>query len=103
MTKIIISCSQGASSSTLVKRMRDYIAAENLDAEVLAATTDSIMAGEVEFDVILLGPQIRYEVKNLKEKFPDKPIDVMPMLVYGRLNGKGAVDLALKMVEEHNG
>ena len=99
-TKIIISCSQGASSSTLVKRMRDYIAEEGFDATVAAETTDRILSGEVDFDVILVGPQIRYEVKNLKAKYPEKPIDVMPMLVYGRLNGKGAVDLALKMVEE---
>lgn len=38
------------------------------------------------WDVVLLGPQIGYQADKLKAKLGDTPMDVMPMLEYGRQN-----------------
>ena len=57
MINFIICCSQGMSSSALMKKMQDYVKTAELDVDVKAVTTDRIMSGEVPFDVLMLGPQ----------------------------------------------
>ncbi len=102
MIDFIVCCSQGMSSSALMKKMRDYISKENMDIEVKASTVDRIMSREVQFDVLLLGPQIRFEKTKLQQQFPEKAIDVIPMTLYGRLNGEEVVKLGLKLLNEKN-
>ena len=101
MINFIICCSQGMSSSALMKKMQDYVKNAELDVDVKAVTTDRIMSGEVPFDVLMLGPQIRFEKNKLKAKFPEKAIDVIPMQAYGRLNGEEVVKAGLKLLEEN--
>ena len=50
-------------------------------------------------DVILLGPQVRYELKNVKAKYPNKPVEVINMQDYGMMNGNKVLDTALKLIE----
>lgn len=100
MIKIIVCCSQGMSSSALMQKMRNYISSAGIDAEVHAATTSQIMANEVAFDIIMIGPQIRFEKSKLQKAYPDKVIEVIPMRSYGRLDGEGVVKFALKLLED---
>lgn len=102
MIEFIVCCSQGMSSSALMKKMRDYITKENLDIKVNASTVDRIMSNEVPFDILLLGPQIRFEKAKLDKQFPNKAIDVIPMMLYGRLNGEEVVKLGLKLLNDKN-
>lgn len=97
MIKIVICCSQGMSSSVLVRRMKEYINNQNLDVSVKSSNVDRILCGENDFDILLLGPQIRAEKTKLKNKFPDKQIDVIEMVSYGRLDGKSVVKNALSL------
>lgn len=101
MINFVICCSQGMSSSALMKKMQDYVAAENLDVDVKAVTTDRIMSGEIPFDVLMIGPQIRFEKNKLKNKFPEKAIDIIPMKAYGRLDGAEVVRVGLQLLEEN--
>ena len=39
-------------------------------------------------DVILLGPQVRYELKNVKKMFLDKPVEIINMQKVWRQNSK---------------
>ena len=48
-------------------------------------------------DVILLGPQVRYELKNVKKMFLDKPVEIINMQDYGTMNGAKVLDTALKL------
>ena len=48
-------------------------------------------------DVILLGPQVRYELKNVKKMFLDKPAEIINMQDYGTMNGAKVLDTALKL------
>lgn len=100
MINFIICCSQGMSSSALMKKMQDYVTEQNLDVMVKASTVDRIMSGDVPFDVLMLGPQIRFEKNKIKNKFPNKPVDVIPMKAYGRLDGAEVVKTGLKLLED---
>ena len=48
-------------------------------------------------DDILLGPQVRYELKNVKKMFLDKPVEIINMQDYGTMNGAKVLDTALKL------
>ena len=95
MIKIIICCSQGMSSSVLVRRMKEYISNTNLEVSVKSSNVSRVLSGETDFDILLLGPQIRAEKKKLQNAFPNKQIEVIEMVSYGRLDGENIIKKAL--------
>ena len=42
-------------------------------------------------DIILLGPQVRFQLKSVKEKFPDIPVESIDMAAYGMMDGKKVI------------
>lgn len=100
MLKVVICCSQGASSSFLVGRLNTYIKQNNLDMSVREATTDVIMTGGVEFDVLLVAPQIRGQVTKLQESFPDKAVGNIEFRLYSGMQPKAVVDFARRLAAE---
>ena len=87
----------GMSTSLLVNRMKE--AAETKEIEFLI---EAHPVGQIEkygeaADVILLGPQVRYELKNVKKMFLDKPVEIINMQDYGTMNGAKVLDTALKL------
>jgi PTS system cellobiose-specific IIB component len=98
--RIVLFCAGGMSTSLLVNKMRDAAAAAgknySIDAYGLAAVDEK----GPEADCILLGPQVRYALKQLQAKFPGKPIDGIDMRVYGMMDGKGAIAIARKLLND---
>ena len=47
---------------------------------------------------ILLGPQIRFAKDKVAAVCPGVPIDAIDMKIYGRMDGKGAIDIAKKLM-----
>ena len=47
-----------------------------------------------EADVILIGPQIRYELENVKLLAGDVPVAAIDMRDYGMMNGPKVLDQA---------
>ena len=84
---ILLVCAAGMSTSLLVNRMN----------EAEAHPVGSIDQYGDSADVILLGPQVRYELKNVKAKYPGKPVETINMQDYGMMNGAKVLDFALKL------
>jgi cellobiose PTS system EIIB component len=99
MKKIMLCCNAGMSTSLLVQKMQADAAARNLDVEIEARPLNEAMDKIATADVILLGPQIGY-TKGDFEKATDKPVEVIPMVDYGRMNATGINDFALKLMGE---
>jgi PTS system cellobiose-specific IIB component len=98
--KITLFCAAGMSTSLLVSKMREEAAKNGWDYDINAySLTESAVQGPLA-DCILLGPQVRYALKQLQNKFPGKPIDGIDMRVYGTMNGKGAVEIARKLMND---
>ena len=53
-----------------------------------------------EADVILIGPQIRYELPAVKEIAGDIPVEAIDMRDYGMMNGPKVLDQALALIGE---
>lgn len=100
MKKVYLFCSAGMSTSLLVNKMRDAAKEQNLDLEIDAHPVGSIGTMGKEADVILLGPQIRFQLKNVSAQYPDKPVEVIDMRLYGTMNGSAVVERVKELIKE---
>ena len=98
MKKIILLCAAGMSTSMLVKKMQEAAAADNFECEIAAYPTSEAKDKAADADAILLGPQVRFQVAKVKELCPGKPVDAIEMRMYGRMDGKGVLEQAKKMM-----
>ena len=93
----LLVCSTGMSTSLLVNRMKETAETKEIEFQIEAHPVGQIEKyGEADYD-ILLGPQLRYELKNVKKMFLDKPVEIINMQDYGTMNGAKVLDTALKL------
>lgn len=93
MKKILLACNAGLSTSMLVQKMKDSAEERKIDVEILAVSVNSIN-DYTDYDVLLLGPQVRFLKDNIAEKV-NMPVIVIDTMDYGMLNGKKVLDNAL--------
>ncbi|WP_196590392.1 PTS sugar transporter subunit IIB [Pectinatus frisingensis] len=97
---IYLVCNAGMSTSILVKKMQDEAEKQNLSDIHVEAFSVEILDEKVDTaDVVLLGPQIRHMLNDVKKIINDKcPVEVIDMRDYGMINGKKVLEKALKLV-----
>lgn len=103
MVTIRLFCAGGMSTSLLVTKMREAAAAAGIEADIEAHGVGSVDRRVNETtDVVLLGPQVGYQAKQMREKVAkyNIPCEVIPMTDYGMVNGKAVFELALKLAKE---
>lgn len=96
MKNILLVCNAGMSTSMLVKKMQDAAKIENIDVNIEAKSLTEAKKSIDSADMILVGPQIRYELNNLKKVAQDIPVEAINMQDYGMMNGKKVLKEALK-------
>jgi PTS system cellobiose-specific IIB component len=52
-----------------------------------------------DYDVVLLGPQVRY-LKSDLQKVTDHPVDVIDMMAYGRMDGERVLNDAIRLFDK---
>lgn len=100
MKEIVLFCAGGMSTSLLVNKMKESAMKLNKDYNINAYGLGSEEAHAPNADCILLGPQVRYALKQLQDKYPNIPIDSIDMRTYGTMDGSGALKQAMKMMKE---
>ena len=97
--KIKLFCSAGMSTGVLVKKMQEAAAKRGLDCTIAAYPEGDLENHVDDCDVALLGPQVRFMLNKAKGICEPKnvPVEVIPMLDYGMMNGEKVLDLALSM------
>ena len=98
MKKIILLCAAGMSTSMLVKKMQEAAAAENFECEIAAYPTAEAKDKASDADVILLGPQVRFAKSKVEAACPGIPVEAIDMKLYGRMDGKGVLAAAKKLI-----
>lgn len=104
MVKIRLFCAGGMSTSLLVTKMRAAAEAAGVEADIEAHGVGSVdRRVDNMIDCVLLGPQIGYQAKQVKEKLAPLgiPVEVIPMTDYGMVNGKAVFELAQRLIEEN--
>ena len=101
MKKIYMFCTQGASSSLIVKRMQEAANKLGLDYEITAAEyvqADYLL--DENLDMILIAPQARIIHDAIAKKFPDIPVVNVDMMAYGMVNGEKIIKDVKKVFDE---
>lgn len=89
MKKILLVCSAGMSTSMLVKKMQEAAENEGKDYEVEALALSEAETKVDDVDVILLGPQVRFQKAQVDKVANGKvPVDVIDMQQYGMMDGE---------------
>lgn len=96
MKKILLCCNQGMSTSLLVQKIEKEIAARGVDVQIEARPWGLAKDKVNDYDVVLLGPQISYALKEAQKISDGTPVQVIPMADYGRMNAAAILDNALK-------
>ncbi|WP_194208465.1 PTS sugar transporter subunit IIB [Superficieibacter sp. 1612_C1] len=98
--KIYLFCSAGMSTSLLVSKMRAQ--AEKYEVPVIIEAFPESLAAEKgpEADVILIGPQIAYMLPDIKTTVPNKPVEVIDSILYGKVDGLGVLKSAVAAIKK---
>ncbi|MDR7315763.1 MULTISPECIES: PTS sugar transporter subunit IIB [Brevibacillus] len=96
---ILLCCNAGMSTSLLVKKMEQAANDKGLEAKIWAVSADEVSRHIDQADVLLLGPQVRYKLTEMKKEGEARgiPVDVISTVDYGTLNGKNVLEFALRL------
>lgn len=100
MEKILLICSAGMSTSLLEKAVADYITKEDLPYSVKALSAQEAKPRIKEFDILLLGPQVRYMLPEFTKLANGKKIAVIPPNIYATARGQALIDLVETLKKE---
>lgn len=104
--KILLCCGAGASTSLVAQIMMDSLPVnEKANYEIKAITYDLFLDQYKNYDVVLLGPQIRYKKKALEnEASADNiPVDVINSMDYAMQNGANIIEHAKQLYKKAHG
>jgi cellobiose PTS system EIIB component len=101
MKKIMLCCSAGMSTSLLVKKMVEEAVKRGLEVDIKAFGVAEFEQQLANYQVVLLGPQVKYMQKDLQNKANAYGIKVEPinMMDYGMQKGAAVLDFALALIE----
>lgn len=101
MMKILLVCNAGMSTSMLVQRMEKAAKEKNIEAEIIAVPVTKATSILQEWDVVMLGPQVRHMLGQLTKKAEGQtPIAVIDMRDYGTMNGENVLNAALEVINK---
>lgn len=99
MKNIILLCSAGMSTSLIVTKMREAASVKGYECKIDAYPVNEAAQRGADADIILLGPQIRFQQKNV-QKNVSCPVMVIDMTAYGTMNGKKILEDAVASMEK---
>lgn len=88
MRNIILLCNMGMSTSLMVNKMKAAAAETGYDCEISAHALQQADEVITKADILLVGPQLSFELERLRGVYPDKRIEAINMADYGRMDGK---------------
>jgi PTS system cellobiose-specific IIB component len=102
MVTIKLFCASGMSTSVLVSKMKEAAKTKGVEAEIVAFPESQMDRHLDSMDVALLGPQVGYTLGKAKKLCEPKgiPVEVIPMVDYGMMNGAKVLELALKLANK---
>ena len=92
---ILLICSAGMSTSMVVKKMQEAAAQKGIEATIWAVGDAETATNIGKADVIMLGPQVRFMKDRIEGLAEGKPVLVIDMADYGRMNGEKILEDAL--------
>ena len=98
--KLLLVCNAGMSTSMLVSKIESAAKDQGIDIEVAACPLTQAEKIIDEWDVVMLGPQVRHCLPQLQKATNITPIEVIDMKDYGMMNGEKVYNYAKKLMDE---
>lgn len=97
---ILLVCNAGMSTSLLVTKMQEAAKAKGIEGKIWAVPVDTVEANIDQAHVLLLGPQVRYLLDQMKELGAGKgiPVAAIETVNYGMMNGAAVIEQAINLV-----
>ena len=96
--KLMLVCNAGMSTSMLVSKIERAAKEQGIELEVAAFPLTQAEKAINDWDVVMLGPQVRHCLPQLKKATDKTPIEVIDMKDYGTMNGKAVFEMAKKLI-----
>lgn len=90
MRKIVLLCAAGMSTSLLVTKIKKAAEDEKYDIDIAAYPIAQYQEACKNADLVLLGPQIRFELDRVKGSVTC-PVEIIDIQSYGMMDGKAVV------------
>jgi PTS system cellobiose-specific IIB component len=96
----MLCCSAGMSTSMLVRKMLEEANQRGLAVEIEAYGVSEFDTQFPQYQVVLLGPQVKYMLKTLSEKAATRgiPVQSIDPMDYGMQRGDKVLDYALSLI-----
>lgn len=98
MKNILLVCNAGMSTSMLVKKMQESAQSQGIEASIEAKSLTEAKKDLGQADVILIGPQIRYELESVQNLAENIPVAAIDMRDYGMMKGEKVLAQALELL-----
>lgn len=97
--KILLVCAAGMSTSLLVAKMQKASEESGSSDEIFACSVDELEEFIDNYEVVLIGPQIRYKAKSIGEMAAkkNKGFAVIDSVSYGMVDGKKVLEQAYEL------
>ncbi|HFF2554309.1 TPA: PTS sugar transporter subunit IIB [Listeria monocytogenes] len=91
--RIMLACNAGMSTSLVVSKMQEAAKNQGKDYKIWAVEQGEIQGELGNFDVLLLGPQIRHIQKRIIKLVGDQAkVAVIDSIAYGTCNGEKVLE-----------
>ena len=90
--KVVLCCANGFTTTMLCKKIREEAEKQGLKMEVSAWPMTELDSAAFDADVILLGPQVRFNLQKVKKAFPDKPVLLIDSRALAFIDGAAVLE-----------
>lgn len=95
---IMLACSAGMSTSLIVSKMKQAAEAQGKSYKIWAVDHGHVESELGNFDVLLLGPQIRYMLDKMEKLVAPVPVASIEPSAYGLCDGAAILKQAESLV-----
>lgn len=97
--RVLLVCAGGFSTGLLMKKMKNYWEEQGIDLVIEATSVRVCDEVSDNYEVVLIGPQVGYQLDNIKER-TGLPCAIIPSMDYGIGNCPNIMKLVKEMYEE---
>lgn len=86
--KITLACAAGMSTTMMCQKIAAAAEKRGYACECKAYAVSALAPHVPGSAIILLGPQVSYQLDKVRAQYPDVPVEVIAMQDYGMMNGE---------------
>lgn len=98
--RVLLCCSGGLTTSYFASKLNEAIELLDLDIQVSAIGYHKVFQEAQDYDVILLAPQVAYQLAQCESLLKDKSVKVIPGKIFAKYDVQGAIDLIMDAFNE---